>query len=614
MAVERWCEAIGKQIGDSAMLGRRSKSKYEVSTLAGGITDFRPLINAADVTDGDSFVTYLKVSTTAVPFEWENEARNAEEGLWSLPNPKEPWIWKKENPNFHEAVPGVRVKFTTLCEKYVVVISCVILVGLFSLQHHGTHRVVFLFAPIVTTWLLCISGIGVYNIFQWNLSIFRALSPFYMYRFLQSTRTEGWVSLGGVVLCITGVETIFADLGHFSPFSIKIAFTFLVYPSIKCLMLAYIGEAAFLSKHHQDIQQSFYKAMPEPVFWPVFVVATLASIVGSQAVISATFSIKSIGYSCLCLAVTVGLRDTNMIGRAYGAVTVVMFVTSYLMFLVIIIVWKQRIMVAVTFLVFFGSIELFYISASRTKVLVFVCVKSIQVPYVCEQERFLIGRIGPKEYGMLRHIVRYGYKDLQQENYNFENRLVSGITEFVETEGAESTSGLNTRPFSGSLSSDGEENQRCLSDFKEVTSDGLEIVENSIHRDVSLEIMRARESGVTYIIGNSHAKAKTSASILKKLAINIVYDFLGKNCRGPDVVLNVPPTSLLEVGSRSSSDCDSIAGEEDEEMEGRQTIVVFKLLGMSFGSNEAEIVNRVIVLEELEEKGERIGEPGEATS
>ncbi|XXG39723.1 hypothetical protein AAC387_Pa01g0607 [Persea americana] len=559
------------------------------------------------------------------------------------------------------AVSGVRVKFTTLHEKYVVVISCVILVGLFSLQHHGTHRVAFLFAPIVTAWLLCISSIGVYNIFQWNPSIFHALSPFYMYRFLQSTRTEGWVSLGGVVLCITGVETMFADLGHFSPFSIKIAFTFLVYP---CLMLAYIGEAAFLSKHHQDIQQSFYKAIPEPVFWPVFVVATLASIVGSQAVISATFSIvsqccalscfprvKIVHTSsqiygqiyipevnwilmCLCLAVTIGLRDTNMIGHAYGlAVTVVMFVTSCLMFLVIIIVWKQRIMVAVAFLVFFGSIELFYISASLTKVheggwiplilslifmcimyvwnygtlkkhefdmenrvsiyrifnsgpsigmvrvpgigviytdivtgvpavfghfvtnlpafhqvLVFVCVKSIQVPYVCEQERFLIGRIGPKEYGMFRCIVRYGYKDLQQENYNFENRLVSRITEFVETEGAESTSGLNTRPSSGFLSSDGEENQRCLSAFKEVTSDGLEIVENSILRDESLEIMRARESGVTYILGNSHAKAKKPASILKKLAINIVYDFLGKNCRGPDVVLNVPPTSLLEVG------------------------------------------------------------------
>lgn len=87
---------------------------------------------------------------------------------------------------------------------YVVLISCVILVGLFSLQHHGTNKVAFMFAPIVTAWLICISGIGMYNIFRWNPSIVRALSPSYMYRFLRSTGTEGWVSLGGVVLCITG--------------------------------------------------------------------------------------------------------------------------------------------------------------------------------------------------------------------------------------------------------------------------------------------------------------------------------------------------------------------------------------------------------------------------
>ena len=82
-------------------------------------------------------------------------------------------------------------------------------------------------------------------------------------------------------------------------------------------------------------------------------------------------------------------------------------------------------------------------------------------------------------------IVRYRYKDLQQENYNFENRLVTGIMEVVETDGAESTSSLNTRPSSGFLSSDGEENLRYLSDFREVTSDGLEIVENSVLRDGS---------------------------------------------------------------------------------------------------------------------------------
>ncbi|XP_021776518.1 potassium transporter 1-like isoform X2 [Chenopodium quinoa] len=158
------------------------------------------------------------------------------------------------------AVSGVRLKFTGLHENYVVVISCIILIVLFSLQHHGTHRVSFMFAPIVTAWLLCISSIGVYNIVRWNPSVVNALSPVYMFKLLRNTGMAGWMSLGGVVLSITGVETMFADLGHFSACSIKIAFTFLVYP---CLVLAYMGEAAFLSRHHEDIQRSFYKAIPD---------------------------------------------------------------------------------------------------------------------------------------------------------------------------------------------------------------------------------------------------------------------------------------------------------------------------------------------------------------
>ncbi|XP_058110307.1 potassium transporter 1 isoform X2 [Magnolia sinica] len=574
------------------------------------------------------------------------------------------------------AVSGVKVKITELHENYIVVISCVILVGLFSLQHHGTHRVAFLFAPIVTAWLLCISSIGIYNILRWNPSIFCALSPYYMFRFLRSTGTEGWVSLGGVVLCITGAETMFADLGHFSPLSIKITFTFFVYP---CLILAYMGEAAFLSKHHEDIQRSFYKAIPEAVFWPVFVVATLASVVGSQAVISATFSmvsqccalscfprVKIVHTSsqiygqiyipevnwilmCLCLAVTIGLRDTNMIGHAYGlAVTTVMFVTTCLMSLVIIIVWKRKITLAIAFLVFFGSIELLYISASLVKVpeggwiplvlslifmgimyvwnygtlkkhefdmenkvsvkrilasgpslgmvrvpgigliytdlvtgvpavfghfvtnlpafhqvLVFVCVKSVQVPYVRERERLLVGRIGSKEYAIFRCIVRYGYKDLQQEDYNFENRLVAGILEFVQMEGDQPMSRSNSeRSCEVEISDDEEDHDRTVpmlpypndeenvqssSDIQVVKSE-IGIVEDSHHSKESLEIMKARESGVAYILGHSYAKAKKSSSLLKKFAINIIYDFLSKNCRGPDVVLNVPHTSMLEVG------------------------------------------------------------------
>ncbi|KAJ0979377.1 hypothetical protein J5N97_014851 [Dioscorea zingiberensis] len=572
------------------------------------------------------------------------------------------------------AVSGISVKATNLHENYIVAISCAILVVLFSLQHHGTHRVGFIFAPIVTAWLLCISGIGVYNIIRWNPSVFHALSPVYMFRFLKSTGFEGWMSLGGVVLCITGSETMFANLGHFSPLSIKIAFTFLVYP---CLILAYMGEAAFLSKHHEDIQRSFYKAIPEAVFWPVFIVATLAAVVGSQAVISATFSlisqccalscfphVKVVHTSskiygqiyipevnwilmCLCLAVTIGLRDTNMIGHAYGlAVTTVIFVTTCLMALVIIIVWKQKLIMAVMFLVLFGSIELLYISASFIKipeggwiplilsmfimsvmyiwnygtlrkhehdlenkvsvrrilelgptlgmvrvpgigliyadlvtgvpaifghfatnlpafhqVLVFVCVKAVQVPYVSEEERFLIGRIGPTEFRIFRCIVRYGYKDLQQENFDFENVLVSKIMAFVENE--EQIVAQKDWQSSSVQESDTEfidfpvlfrsnqahgKNLLACSDIHVMRPDENQLIEGPLIRDESLEILKAKESGVVYILSHSYAKAKKSSSLIKKFAINVVFAFLSKNCRRSDVILNVPNSLLLEVG------------------------------------------------------------------
>lgn len=353
---------------------------------------------------------------------------------------------------------------------------------------------------------------------------------------------------------------------------------------------------------------------------------------------------------CLCLAVTIGLRDTNMMGHAYGlAVTTVMFVTTCLMALVMIIVWKKKIIIAVAFLLFFGSIEVLYISASVYKVpeggwiplvlslifmvvmyiwnygtmkkhqfdvenkvsmnrivslgpslgmvrvpgiglvysnlaigvpavfghfvtnlpafhqvLVFVCVKSVQVPHVSENERLLISRVGPKEYGMFRCIVRYGYKDLQQENYDFENRLVSGIVQFVETE-EESASKLTSESFGefentafkGFVASEHpytnsrhkEKMVPSSCDIQaEVAKTGSERLENTQLKHESLQILKAKESGVAYILGHSHAKAKKSSSIIKKIAINVVYTFLSKNSREPDVILNVPHTSLLEVG------------------------------------------------------------------
>lgn len=98
---------------------------------------------------------------------------------------------------------GIKIYMICIADA-VVPITCVILVCLFALQHYGTHRVGYLFAPIVLGWLIVISTLGIYNIFHWNPNIYEALSPYYMYKFLRKTKKSGWMSLGGILLCVTG--------------------------------------------------------------------------------------------------------------------------------------------------------------------------------------------------------------------------------------------------------------------------------------------------------------------------------------------------------------------------------------------------------------------------
>jgi KUP system potassium uptake protein len=138
-------------------------------------------------------------------------------------------------------------------------IACALLVGLFVLQHRGTNKVAFLFAPIMILWLLIIATAGVYNIVTWNPSVYKALSPYYIYVFFRDTGIDGWLSLGGILLCITGTEAIFAELGQFTATSIRFAFCCVVYP---CLVLQYMGQAAFLSKNFSALPSSFYSSIP----------------------------------------------------------------------------------------------------------------------------------------------------------------------------------------------------------------------------------------------------------------------------------------------------------------------------------------------------------------
>ena len=94
----------------------------------------------------------------------------------------------------------------------VVVIACILLVGLFVLQHRGTHRLAFMFAPIVILWSLSIAAIGLYNIIKWNPRVYEALSPYFIYIFFRDTGRDGWISLVGVLLCITGKSEIWDSI------------------------------------------------------------------------------------------------------------------------------------------------------------------------------------------------------------------------------------------------------------------------------------------------------------------------------------------------------------------------------------------------------------------
>ena len=155
---------------------------------------------------------------------------------------------------------GLQVHSSALTPGEVVLLSCAVLVGLFTLQHWGTRRVAFLFAPVVVLWLLLLAALGVYNIVVWNPRILRALSPYYVVSFFQRTGKEGWISLGGVLLSMTGTEAMYADLGHFTAASIRVAFVGLIYP---CLVLQYMGQAAFLSKSPNcNIHFIFFESIP----------------------------------------------------------------------------------------------------------------------------------------------------------------------------------------------------------------------------------------------------------------------------------------------------------------------------------------------------------------
>ncbi|KAG8070836.1 hypothetical protein GUJ93_ZPchr0006g44352 [Zizania palustris] len=157
------------------------------------------------------------------------------------------------------AVSGIREKAPSLTQLQVVWISVPILFVLFSVQRFGTDKVGYSFAPVISVWFLLIASIGMYNLIVHDITILRAFNPKYIVDYFKRNGKEAWVSLGGVVLCITGTEAMFADLGHFNITAIQLSFTCVLFPSVA---LCYMGQAAYLHKFPENVGDTFYKSIP----------------------------------------------------------------------------------------------------------------------------------------------------------------------------------------------------------------------------------------------------------------------------------------------------------------------------------------------------------------
>jgi KUP system potassium uptake protein len=189
------------------------------------------------------------------------------------------------------AVQGIAVVSPSISKGTIVGVTVAILILLFLIQPFGTTKIAGAFAPIVIIWLSFNAAFGIYNLVRFDHTVLKAFDPGHAFGFLIRHKTDGWKMLGGVLLAFTGVEALFADLGAFSRRAIQISWLGYTFP---CLLLAYIGQAAYISIHPSAYSNPFFLAAPPGTVYPSLIIAILAAIVASQAIITATFQVRDL--------------------------------------------------------------------------------------------------------------------------------------------------------------------------------------------------------------------------------------------------------------------------------------------------------------------------------
>ncbi len=295
-----------------------------------------------------------------------------------------------------EPTGAAGVAWLARVENISIMITVVILILLFSMQFLGTAKVGKFFGPVTSLWFIALTVLGIMNIVK-APEILKAFNPIYAWEFLSQGGWHSFVILGSVVLCVTGCESMYADMGHFGARPIRIGWFSIVFPA---LMLNYLGQGALLLNDPTAASNPFFKLAPELVKIPLVILATAATVIASQALITGTFSLTltaiQLGYlprmpirhtsehsrgqiyiplanwslMLVCIGLVVAFRSSMNLAAAYGiAVTMTMMVTSILLGVVAVRCWKWKPIVGITVCGLFFFIEGMFLLANGPKFL-----------------------------------------------------------------------------------------------------------------------------------------------------------------------------------------------------------------------------------------------------
>jgi KUP system potassium uptake protein len=251
-------------------------------------------------------------------------------------------------------------------QTYVLPAATLILLALFAAQPFGTAAIGRAFGPIMLLWFAVIAALGAYGVIQ-HPSVFAAVNPLYGLEYLSNGGLQGFLVLGGVFLCVTGAEALYADMGHFGPTPIRLSWSLIVFPA---LILNYAGQAAIVLAGAPTEGNIFYRLCPTPLLTPMIVLATIATVIASQSIITGAFSMtrqaiqlgwlprmaitqtSAEGYGqiyvgavnwilmIVTLGLAIGFGKSDNLAAAYGiAVSATMLMTSVLLFIAMREVW-----------------------------------------------------------------------------------------------------------------------------------------------------------------------------------------------------------------------------------------------------------------------------------